>query len=296
MAAEFIKVRANLWANGEITFSETPYRLIKETTNSYLIKNDENIYSNKNNRVSKDKLGKIKKESEGGKQPIKISTYTKKENLEKTKQKFIKHLKDRLVVDKNNKLYHISLDIYDSIEQFEPRTPKNRYKQEPKLPRICVGENLKGCFEAVPWGGFVLTHIKRYFDLIKHKEVEISGIPFVCYEFDASPLSDLEVINGQIFVPDGEITHEKWILKNIKPKAIKYGILENWKTQIGFLNSGKQVTSLEQCEYRFIEKSEAQTLLNKKRWTEFTKIANKKPIDVAGYVTGVENGMKSLSF
>lgn len=122
------------------------------------------------------------------------------------------------------KLYHLSLNC-DIIDEFIPRIPKNRAKDEDNItPRISLAESINGALSAVPWGGTVLD--EQFWE---------EGATLVrVYEFD---IEDLNIENlllpeylySKDLVIDSRITREYWYLEPIKPSRSYLIEIEDYK-------------------------------------------------------------------
>ena len=110
------------------------------------------------------------------------------------------------------KLYHLSNNC-NTIDEFIPRVPRNRAKEEDALtPRISLAPTIEGCLTAVPWGGMQLEDMfwgEGSF-LIRENEFDIANM-------DLDNLLPPQYLYSKDLVVDSKITEEYWYLKSIKP-------------------------------------------------------------------------------
>lgn len=105
-------------------------------------------------------------------------------------------------------LYHISNDIDNIIEEFEPRIPLDpTFLEENKtIPRICVSLSLSGAITGKP----------------KNSSEKILGEIYRVYEFDVDypdnpNIIDYRTLYENELVIDSILTKEYWITEKIKP-------------------------------------------------------------------------------
>ena len=108
-------------------------------------------------------------------------------------------------------LYHLSFDVFNKIEEFKPRIPKNRIKEEDrKVKRICCSNSIEGCLLAMPNNNEILLSEKGIYPLIKVYEFKEEDIEEGYLYFP----KDIEKK-----VPDAITTKEHWIMSNIKASS-----------------------------------------------------------------------------
>lgn len=120
------------------------------------------------------------------------------------------------------KLYHISFNILNEIELFEPSIPSEKVRllnEDNCTPRICLAPTIKDCLNAIPNGG-------RYF-----KETymlsENNSKPFVVYEFDTNQIEKENFLDSESLfesnkLPDALLTNECWVInQNLVPSNSK---------------------------------------------------------------------------
>lgn len=270
----FYRYEADLWANKVITIKKTQYELIKETEKMYFLKNKEVCFRNVQNRIKKNELNQFKMTTKLiGKQPIRFSCFStitdEKQIIEIAKKQLYPTIECQF-----RSVYHISLNVASPIDEFVPRTPSLRFKQEPCVERICVSDSILNCFKAVPWTGH---HLKK---LLTHTErLGAKGIPFFAYEFDAVK-NNSKIINASVFVPDGNITKEHWILERIKPTKVHYCLLNNFKSSIVYPNRGSFLYVTDELDFEYVSKEQIDSLFLDKDWQNIIKIVETKPNEI----------------
>jgi hypothetical protein len=108
-------------------------------------------------------------------------------------------------------LYHISFDVLETVEKFEPRIPENRMQEEDKtIKRVCCADTLEGAIMALPDNpNFLMSD--KLFPLIK------------VYELDEATVKKDEFFTPSEIVdkvPDALATGEHWITTTIEPSNI----------------------------------------------------------------------------
>lgn len=140
---------------------------------------------------------------------------------------------------KKLELFHISRykEGEAAIEEFVPRIPKNRMDGEnDKISRICVSDNLTGCFTAMSNPSYEMYSYRNeeYFCPYQHMnymdvllETNQSGQMYRVYHFDmdVSEVVTPDVLHENGWVPDALNTHEHWITGSRKPDRISYVFL-----------------------------------------------------------------------
>lgn len=123
------------------------------------------------------------------------------------------------------KFYHISYSTEDIIEEFIPRIPEDRMKDEnDTIKRVCVAPSLSNCLSAVTW----------------QDEIEYlcdEELPVRVYEFE---ITDEKIIDSNYLyksglVNDANITKEHWILEKIKPSKVYDIVIEEYQEELSAL-------------------------------------------------------------
>lgn len=137
---------------------------------------------------------------------------------------------------KKLELFHISRyrEGEGAIQEFVPRIPRNRMEGEnDSLPRICVSDNLNGCFTATSNPSYEMYSYQREsshcpYQQMSHMDILLeknqSGQMYRVYHFD---MDETEVVTPKElhekgWVPDALETNEHWITANRKPDRISY--------------------------------------------------------------------------
>ncbi|WP_339251624.1 hypothetical protein NSQ43_15450 [Sporosarcina sp. FSL W8-0480] len=106
------------------------------------------------------------------------------------------------------KYYHVSTSL-DLIKEFVPRIPESLHEsgEDAKIPRICVSEDLNGCFTAMPFGGAgIEDHIRETsFGYYRIYEIEVNENLISEYVIDSETLYTEELVS------DANHTKECWI-------------------------------------------------------------------------------------
>lgn len=137
---------------------------------------------------------------------------------------------------KKLELFHISRyrEGVEAIQEFVPRIPGNRMEGEnASIPRICVSDNLNGCFTATSNPSYEMYSYQREnshcpYQQMSHLDILMetnqAGQMYRVYHFD---MDESEVVtpaelHGKGWVPDALETNEHWITANRKPDRISY--------------------------------------------------------------------------
>lgn len=137
---------------------------------------------------------------------------------------------------KKLELFHVSRyrEGEEAIQEFVPRIPRNRMEGEnDSIPRICVSDNLNGCFTATSNPSYEMYSYQREnshcpYQQMSHLDILMetnqAGQMYRVYHFD---MDESEVVSpGDLhekgWVPDALETNEHWITENRKPDRISY--------------------------------------------------------------------------
>lgn len=137
---------------------------------------------------------------------------------------------------KKLELFHVSRyrEGEGAIQDFIPRIPRNRMNGEnDSMPRICVSDNLMGCFTAMSNPSYEMYSYQREsyhcpYQQMSHMDILMetnqAGQMYRVYHFD---MDEPEVVtpaelHEKGWVPDALETNEHWITANRKPDRISY--------------------------------------------------------------------------
>lgn len=142
---------------------------------------------------------------------------------------------------KKLELFHVSRysEGKEAIQEFVPRIPKNRMDGEnDSMPRICVSDNLIGCFRAMSNPAYEMFEYAEseyycpyqgmsYLDILLEKNQ--SGQMYRIYHFDmeTSEVVTPAELHEKGWVPDALKTNEHWITANRKPDRVTYIFLHS---------------------------------------------------------------------
>lgn len=171
------------------------------------------------------------------------------------------------------KLYHLSLDIENNIEVFQPDIPSAIRKDEDACHvRVCLSDSIEGCLSAVPWGGSHLNY--RLMPNANGEEV----LPIKVYEFDIAPCDEKHLLLSpqdlwvNDLVRDAVYTNEYWGIRPMIPTNSYIIELIGWAEESEDLLDYNQHNRLEEGEdYEEVWDGEVITLI---RMATYRKITN----------------------
>ena len=110
------------------------------------------------------------------------------------------------------KLFHMSLEVDEIIEEFVPRVPEMRLNSEDgETKRVCVSKSIKGGLSGIP---NIVSRLEEQFDEDNNPRVRV-------YEFEYDETSenfiDSDTLYEKDLVMDSLETEECWILEKVKP-------------------------------------------------------------------------------
>lgn len=130
------------------------------------------------------------------------------------------------------KLYHISENIYENIETFNPRIPLSILKEEDSsINRVCIAKSIQDCLSAINYH----ISVNYMFNELEENESYVGNRIVRVYEFDINEKDENLLNYNQIskYVPDSIQTKEYWYLKPLTPvksyliNIINYDLLDN---------------------------------------------------------------------